>query len=98
MEEGYKKLHRIYETNIIDIDYKTSSIITLLLNGGLPTSLHSLMFELSVRYLGDDDQVKEWLPKILKCQMIGNYCQTELGHGSNVKGLQTTATLDKETD
>jgi len=30
--------------------------------------------------------------------MIGNYCQTELGHGSNVQGLQTTATLDKETD
>ena len=28
----------------------------------------------------------------------GAYAQTELGHGSNVNGLETTATLDKSTD
>ena len=26
------------------------------------------------------------------------YAQTELGHGSNVRGLETTATFDKDTD
>ena len=31
-------------------------------------------------------------------RMIGNYAQTELGHGSNVAGLETTATLDLKTD
>lgn len=30
--------------------------------------------------------------------MIGSYGQTEISHGSNVKGLSTTATLDKSTD
>jgi acyl-CoA oxidase len=30
--------------------------------------------------------------------MLGCYAQTELGHGSNVAGLETTATLDKSTD
>ena len=30
--------------------------------------------------------------------MIGCYAQTELGHGSNVAGLETTATFDKERD
>lgn len=30
--------------------------------------------------------------------MIGCYAQTELGHGSDVSGLETTATLDMETD
>ena len=29
---------------------------------------------------------------------IGSYGQTELGHGSNVRGLRTTATYDKETE
>ena len=43
------------------------------------------MFELIVRYLGDDDQVEEWLPKVLSLKMIGNYAQTEMGHGSNVR-------------
>ena len=31
-------------------------------------------------------------------RMIGCYAQTELGHGSNVQGLETTATYDPKTD
>jgi len=30
--------------------------------------------------------------------MWGSYAQTELGHGSNVRGLETTATYDNKTD
>lgn len=38
------------------------------------------------------------LPKIDHLQIIGCYAQTELGHGSNVAGLETTATYDIATD
>ena len=43
---------------------------------------------------GNDEQVKFWLPKIYTFQITGSYAQTELGHGSNVRGLMTTAEYD----
>eukprot|EP00732_Lithocolla_globosa_P004953 Lithocolla_globosa_v1_NODE_4807_length_1361_cov_3.684533.p1 type:complete len:420 gc:universal NODE_4807_length_1361_cov_3.684533:101-1360(+) len=41
------------------------------------------------------EQIKLWYPKALAFEIVGAYCQTELSHGSNVRGLQTTATFDK---
>ncbi|KAL8136642.1 hypothetical protein V2J09_002643 [Rumex salicifolius] len=41
---------------------------------------------------------EKWLPMANKMQIIGCYAQTELGHGSNVQGLETTSTFDLETD
>lgn len=46
------------------------------------------MFELAIRYFGDDEQVSQWLPLITANKIIGNYGQTEVGHGSNVRVSQ----------
>lgn len=35
MENGFKKLNRILKTKVIDINYKNSSMVGLLLSGGL---------------------------------------------------------------
>jgi len=44
----------------------------------------------------DTEQKMKYLPPTLQMQIIGCYAQTELGHGSNVRGLMTIAEYDKE--
>jgi alkylation response protein AidB-like acyl-CoA dehydrogenase len=39
-----------------------------------------------------------WLPLSRAGKILGTYCQTELGHGSFVRGVETTATYDINTD
>jgi len=67
-------------------------------HGQGPTGLHQTMFNQSVEQFSTEEQKKHWLPKALNLDILGCYAQTELGHGSNVASLETTATLDKKTD
>lgn len=62
------------------------------------TDLHWGMFVPAIKGQGTDEQQSKWLPLAYKMQIIGCYAQTELGHGSNVQGLETTATFDPQTD
>ena len=56
------------------------------------------MFVPFVKGQGTEEQLQKWLPLAYKMKIIGCYAQTELGHGSNVQGLETTATFDPKTD
>ncbi|KAI3918736.1 hypothetical protein MKX01_042056 [Papaver californicum] len=62
------------------------------------TDLHWGMFVPAIKGQGTHEQQDKWLPLAYRMQIIGCYAQTELGHGSNVQGLETTATFDSETD
>ncbi|EYU19298.1 hypothetical protein ABFS82_01G099300 [Erythranthe guttata] len=62
------------------------------------TDLHWGMFVPALKGQGTDEQQAKWLPLAYKMQIIGCYAQTELGHGSNVQGLETTATFDADKD
>lgn len=56
------------------------------------------MFVPAIKGQGTNEQQQKWIPLAYKLQIIGCYAQTELGHGSNVQGLETTATFDPKTD
>jgi len=64
----------------------------------MPTSLHWVMFVPNIMTLCDAQQQALWLPLCRDWKMIGCYAQTELGHGSNIRALETTATFLKESE
>ena len=68
------------------------------LGDDLPTLLHHVMFVPNIRFLCTEEQQREWLPAAEAFEVIGCYAQTEMGHGSNVRALRTTATFLPGTD
>ena len=60
-----------------------------------PYGLHGSMFLFTLREQGTPEQHKLFLKPAEDYEYIGCYAQTELGHGSNVRGLETTATWNQ---
>ena len=56
-----------------------------------PYALQATMFATSIREQCNDEQKAYWEPKVENWEIIGCYGQTELGHGSNVKGIECEA-------
>ncbi|KAF8142701.1 acyl-CoA dehydrogenase/oxidase [Mycena galopus ATCC 62051] len=63
-----------------------------------PFGVHVVMFIPALKLLASPEQLAYWLPLAESCKIIGTYCQTELGHGSFIRGLETTATFDLQND
>ncbi len=55
------------------------------------------LFGGSIFFLGTAAQRQEHLPKVAALSLPGCFAMSEAGHGSNVEGLETTATWDPTT-
>ncbi|KAI9495329.1 acyl-CoA dehydrogenase/oxidase C-terminal [Zychaea mexicana] len=79
-------------------DEEDVSIANFLYDMSSPFTLHYSMFIPTLKNQTTDEQKKLFLEPALKHHIIGCYAQTEIGHGSNVQGLETTATYINETN
>ena len=55
------------------------------------------LFGMSVYFLGTEKHHKKYLKSIGTLELPGCFAMTETGHGSNVRGVETTATYDHKT-
>lgn len=69
-----------------------------MLDGLAPIHPQNRIFLSNLERQMSDEQKAIWVPKARRYEIFGSYSQTELGHGSNVKGIETTATFDKDND
>jgi len=81
----------------LNLDKAASMLVTEKLawsrNFGLTSMTHTGIGMLPLIYYGTTEQKKRYLPKMVKAEIIGSYCLTEPGSGSDALGARTTATL-----
>uniref|UniRef100_A0A674DFV2 Acyl-coenzyme A oxidase n=1 Tax=Salmo trutta TaxID=8032 RepID=A0A674DFV2_SALTR len=59
--------------------------------------LHFNMFLPTLYTQCNKEQFEKWVPLAESFKALGTYAQTELGHGTHLRGLETTATYDPAT-
>ncbi len=67
---------------------------SLQIKGGVQWGL----FGSAVQHLGVPEQHERWLPRIMNLEVPGCFAMTEVGHGSDVASIATTATYDPATE
>lgn len=73
-----------------------ANVANELLSESTPYRLHDSMFLVTLRDQGTPEQHELFLKRAENYDIMGCYAQTELGHGSNVRGLETTATWNPD--
>ncbi|RLN15134.1 hypothetical protein BBJ28_00006533 [Nothophytophthora sp. Chile5] len=90
-----KTYHYVQLIQTLKVDTEDQQIMYDAIGEKLPIQVHRSMFIPTLENQADEQQQAQWLPLARSFRIIGAYAQTELGHGSNVQGLETTAVYDK---
>ncbi|PRD29520.1 UNVERIFIED_CONTAM: Peroxisomal acyl-coenzyme A oxidase 1 [Trichonephila clavipes] len=92
-----KSLHIFHKAMELADPQEILSIADAILQEASPLTVHFVMFIPSLMGLATEEQQAKWLPDALEMKIIGSYAQTELGHGTFLRGLETSATYDPKT-
>lgn len=60
--------------------------------------VHSSMCLYTLENMANEEQKRQFLPLAQSFRMILTYAQTELGHGTDIRRLETEAVFDRATD
>lgn len=60
--------------------------------------VHFGLFAGSIQRLGTEYHHKKYLSEAASAKTLGGFAMTEIGHGSNVQGLETTAKYERQSD
>ncbi|OAA54642.1 Acyl-CoA oxidase [Cordyceps fumosorosea ARSEF 2679] len=90
-----KLLRRLQARHRWDVD--DYHMAAYLLGEQIPFRLHVGMFRTTVAEQASDAQRALWMPRVDAWDVVGTYAQTELGHGSNVRGVELEARWDPKT-
>lgn len=90
-----KLMRRLQERHGWDMD--DYHMAAYLLGEQSPYRLHVGMFRTTIEQQSSDAQRAYWMPKVDGWEISGTYSQTELGHGSNVRGVELEARWDPTT-
>uniref|UniRef100_A0A0A1WQ23 Acyl-coenzyme A oxidase n=1 Tax=Zeugodacus cucurbitae TaxID=28588 RepID=A0A0A1WQ23_ZEUCU len=71
---------------------------TALMPANSPLATHITMFVDVLYNQGTPEQIEKFAKPAVNCSIIGTYAQSELAHGTNVRGIETRADYDRETD
>ncbi|XP_078699304.1 peroxisomal acyl-coenzyme A oxidase 1-like [Branchiostoma floridae x Branchiostoma belcheri] len=96
LKRALTMVQRVKELNIAEEDLSTYRNAAL--SGDIPgIGLHWIAFIPTILQQGTEEQKQKWLKPAQDLSIVGAYAQTEMGHGTFVRGLETTATYDPIT-
>ncbi|KXN92550.1 Putative peroxisomal acyl-coenzyme A oxidase 1.2 [Leucoagaricus sp. SymC.cos] len=95
---GIAMTNRVYELqNIHNWSQQEANIAINSLDEQLSIGLHNVAFQPILMSQGSPEILRDFGPLVANRGILGCYLQTELGHGTNVPKLETTATYIPET-
>ena len=84
----------------LDMDFPTALRVTEGVGGGhsfpVAFAAHTGIAMLPILYFGNDEQKAKYLPGLTNGELMGAYCLTEPGSGSDALGAKTKAVLNAE--